>query len=420
MSIRATTFRNLVIFVSLVFDLCAHANPCQGRGTIVFFVNGVFNDKKTADLNLKNFVRSTQPDLSEIKNLKYKLAWVEGMSKVKQTALAAVQRGVDDFQHFWLWIDGLEEAPTWFNDILKKTVFNSSFFSDTVLPRLNEHLELYSDGIIQGFQFIIVSHSVGNFYANSALRTLPNYVSSALQGSINKRRQENPYYPTSKEMIGNIQIASPAGATVDSSPWVTFKDDKVLNWIKFTGTLPGNVEANGVSSSDLRGHSFSSYLKVEESRQMIIQHMKFAVHQLKYPIPLHAPAATVRYQSVVNGQSTPSFSSDFYFNGRPITQTGEKSENSDNRFLQYYARCFDLRPGTVDIRAETISTRKEQSFHAFGFSGDAQDGAGLDLQMNSKHQIDHWQLGQVRVSSGKGKDPIEARVEFLKQPQLRK
>jgi hypothetical protein len=107
-----------------------------------------------ASHNLDEFRKVTKPALPEIKNLKYDLAWVEGQWAPLQLAEAVLQRGVDDFQRFWLWLYGIEKAPEWFDEIIQKTAFNPKFLDATALPLLQKHLELYSKAIFDGYQVI--------------------------------------------------------------------------------------------------------------------------------------------------------------------------------------------------------------------------------------------------------------------------
>ncbi len=84
-----------VIFCAQLFCCnLVQANPCAGRGTMVIFVNGVFNKEQDADSGLIKLDKLTRPPLSDIPNLRYDLAWVEGHSKLLQLAQATVQRGV--------------------------------------------------------------------------------------------------------------------------------------------------------------------------------------------------------------------------------------------------------------------------------------------------------------------------------------
>src|SRR5258708_5104392 len=97
--IHLVTIGKWITFSAVFFLFCASPfayalNPCSGKGTVVFFVNGIFDNLRLADSNLKEFQKSTQPTLSEIKNLKYRLAWVEDSWRPLQLAEAMVQRGV--------------------------------------------------------------------------------------------------------------------------------------------------------------------------------------------------------------------------------------------------------------------------------------------------------------------------------------
>ena len=304
----------------------AHGNtPCAGKGTKLFFVNGLFNDMKQARKNLTKLEEVTSQQLHAIQDLQYDLAWIEGESYYVQLARAVFQRGVDDFQKYWLWISGLEKAPDWFDKLVKEFVFDPKILDAFVMPRIQEHLEQYSNAILAGYDVIIVSHSIGSFYANAALRALPDYHPKALQGSISERCKRNPSYPTAAQMIGNVQIAAPVAETVNGAPWISFKDDQVLSSIRaVTPVLPGNISSQGVSPQDVRGHSLiPSYLRVGESRNAIIQYIKSLYERQKYPIPYLEPAALLQYLFIINGKNAPYFSAAFMQSGEDISSVDE-------------------------------------------------------------------------------------------------
>lgn len=119
------TFGTL-FFLSCTGPAAYASNPCAGKGTMVVFVNGIFDNKDLANSNLKEFQKSTQPSLSGVKNLKYRLAWVADSWSPLQLAEAMVQRGVDDFQRYWLWLYGLEKAPSWFDEKVRNLVTQRS------------------------------------------------------------------------------------------------------------------------------------------------------------------------------------------------------------------------------------------------------------------------------------------------------
>lgn len=402
----------LIPFAALALEV---TNPCTGKGTKIFFVNGIFDNNDQAKYNLDQLITATQPSLSSVNNLQYDLAWVENSWKPLQLAETAVQRGVDDFQRYWLWLYGLEEAPSWFEAQVQSIVTDSSILNRTVLPRLKDHLELYSNAILQGYQVIIVSHSAGGFYANVALRDLPEYTPDALQTTLLKRHQDNPDYPETESLVANIQIATPVGKTENNSPWVNFKDDQVLNWIRHVvNVLPGNINSPGTSASDLRGHGLDSYLRVDESRNLIIKDILDAHTRLKYPIPFFQNAATVEYPRAKLG-----FDASFFIGPKEITEVNERTDGNGGRMTQFIANCRDLRAGDVDIRATSIvQTAGEKNFMATGYVGNADQPGGTSLQMINPQTISHWRLGRMRVLSGRGKDPIEVEVKFLPNPEL--
>ena len=386
----------------------------------MIFVNGVFDNEAAAEANLKKFQRATEPALSGVRNLGYDLAWVEGSWAPIQLVEAMAQRGIDDFQRYWLWLYGLEKAPDWFEGEFRALVTDPKILSATVLPELHNHLELYSNAILEGYQVIIVSHSQGCFYANAALRALPGYTPASLQPSIDERHRQNPDYPEAQHLVANIQIAAPVSQTVDGSPWVSFKDDQVVGWIgKVLRVLPGNIDSPGASADDLRAHGLDAYLRVDESRTRIIQDLRDAVAKLRYPIPYFQDAATVEYPSLVHGQSRPGFSASFFAGPHDITQVDEATIGGGDRMTRFTAECRDLRPGEVDIRAESIvQAPGEKEFVSTGYVGASGSGDKTVLRMINHREISRWRLGSVRVSPGQEKDPLEVDVKYINPVDL--
>ncbi len=406
--------------LSVIFASRALANPCGGRGTFVFFVNGIYNTETKARDSLVALKNLTHVRLAHIPNLQYDLAWVEGRGKLVQLAQVASQRGLDDFQRFWLWNSGAEKAPDWFDEIVKKTLLDPMWLDGSTLPGIKGHLEKYSQAILDGYEVILVSHSSGNFYANAALRLLPEYISESLQSSLMGRRAENPYYPKPEEMTSNVQIGTPVAATVNGSPWVSFKDDSVLQPIRGTvGALPGNITASGTNPLDHRGHSLvPSYLRVSESQNRIIEHMRAAHQRMKYPIPYFARAATVEHVTFHRGKPTPhSFFPSFRLGGRDITEAQEVRSTQGDLLSQSSVGCFSLRPGTVTISARTILD--EGRMHDFSwklFVGGADASTGKAITLRARRQTQTWKLGKINVSPGNKKSPLEARIEFFGSP----
>ncbi len=364
------TINNLIVILTLTLlvgsGATARINPCTGKGLKIFFVNGLFNNFDQANKNLQEFQTATEQSLTSIPGLKYDLAWVEGEQWAPlQLAEALAQRGVDDFQHYWLWLSGLEKAPSWLEKKLQQLLTDPKILSATALPQLNEHLALYSKAILDGYRIVVVSHSSGSFYANAALRILPTYMSDASQSSIENRHKENPLYPSMKEMVGAVFIAPPVQDTWSSSPWISFKDDQVLNWSrKIVNLLPGNIDSSGVSAQDLRAHSLApSYLRVSESREKIAQHIQNEARRLRYPIPYLQFAAQVEYESVTKKRITHTLDVEFQHpDKKAITSADERNTSDGSQWQRFFVRCYELTPGIVHIFADSIVDTSPMGF----------------------------------------------------------
>ena len=86
---------------------------------------------------------------------------------------------------------------------------------------------------------------------------------------------------------------------------------------------------------------------------------------------------------------------------------------------RFTAECRDLRPGEVDIRAESIvQAPGEKEFVSTGYVGASGSGDKTVLRMINLREISRWRLGSVRVSPGQEKDPLEVDVKYINPVDL--
>jgi hypothetical protein len=219
------------------------AKSCEGRGTVFFFGNGMFNTKYEAQDSLDKLTEKMKfqmiPD--QQKNIKFDFAYKTDESVLIQLFNVVNQKGIDEWENFWLWLSSLKKAPEWFQELMKSQAVEVLKNGMIGFDDLKNHFEKYSDYIREGYNVILVSHSQGNFYANQAMRNLSDYVDASLTGSLSEKRKENPFFPDFFEIFSNIQVATPVSFTVHASPWSTFQDDWIMDFVrKFSGALPAN------------------------------------------------------------------------------------------------------------------------------------------------------------------------------------
>ena len=367
------------------------------------------------ELNKKGLVDSKKPLVLDI-------AYKHSESLVEQLLHVAEQRGLDDFDNFWLWYTSSIEPPDWFKAALNKITTELLQKRTADFIDLDDHLKKYEDYIEKGYNVILVSHSQGNFYANQILRRLPNLID---------RRAINSLFPKYVDLFGNIQVATPVSATLNNSPWITFKDDLVINGVRsLLGTLPGNIQSPGIGAppeGDLMGHNFiRAYLRNSESRSKILNEVDTAYRRLRYPIPFFQPTVVVE-QDVSNQENSASIYFDFYkkHSNREFTLHYSKQINTELRTESDYIKCFELPLGETLLTAETILDGVEQ--HDFNFRAwpdgivDPNKEKSVPLSIHATGGgTQEWTLGVIKTKPGEGKDPLQVHVEIYTQPQLRK
>lgn len=408
-----------------------NASSCQGRGTVVFFGNGMFNSKRDADSSrkaLENFLKRA-PVFNHEKDLKVDLAYKRNEGVLEQLAVVAIQKGITYFEDYWLWLSSLEEAPDWFKETMKSASIDVLEESAKHFSDLEEHFEGYARYVRNGYNVILVSHSQGNFYANQTMRNLSRYTDASLTGSIEEKKQINPFFPKFFDLFVNIQVATPVSATINDSPWLTFKDDLVMAAVRqSTGALPANLSTSGIGlppNGDFLGHNFVyAYLRNEESRNKILSNIQNAYSKLHYPIAYFKNAFLITHSHSVDNNA------DVFFETRDPSWSdygGGHDEKWPNPNLQVQmdsANCFELKPGDSKIIAETIvPDRKSATFQyrAWPEGGvDLKKEKSIDVSFQASEGVEWWDVGVIHTKAGSGKEPLDVQIEIYPQPRLRR
>jgi hypothetical protein len=85
---------------------------------------------------------------------------------------------------------------------------------------------------------------------------------------------------------------------------------------------------------------------------------------------------------------------------------------------QQWVDCYDLRPGVVNIQAESFSDKNEtKEFTVKAYIGSSNSQSLKTLTITNHDDSERWRLGRIHISQGKSKDPIEANVQYLEQPE---
>jgi hypothetical protein len=205
----------LLTFIAIL-PLTGNASPCQGRGTVVYFGNGMFNSKRDAhdSRDALEKILKQAPFLDHEKDLKVDLAYKRNEGVPEQLVVVAIQKGITEFENYWLWLSSLEEAPEWFKETMRSASISVLEEGAKHFADLDEHFEGYARYVRNGYNVILVSHSQGNLYANQTMRNLAKYTDASLTGSIEEKGQHNPFFPKLFDLFANIQVATPVSAPI--------------------------------------------------------------------------------------------------------------------------------------------------------------------------------------------------------------
>ncbi len=257
----------LLIVFSPVCINDAQASYCTKK-TNIFFGNGMFNDQEMAQLSsdcLKD--RFFQSGVLNQDQWKFDVSYNYD-EKLLSIFQVFRQREGERTAKFWRWIGGLSLAPEWFQTLAIDLSTRGDLQAAVIDADLRRHIQNYKRLLMEGGRVLVVGHSQGNLYANSAHTNLANDPD---------RIQMNAF--------GLVAVATPSGRVADSGPHITRTDDLVINSVRllYPDTLSGNV-TNTASDSDWKHHSFiDSYLDGDVSGPLIADQVFAVADSLAWP-----------------------------------------------------------------------------------------------------------------------------------------
>jgi hypothetical protein len=411
----------------------AFANSCEGKGTVFFFGNGMFTTKESARMSRDRLEESINygVSLGTSKDIQYDIAYKTNESILIQILNVAAHKEIDNWESFWLWLSSLKQPPKWFQDKILLVAAEALKIGTVAFEDIQDHFETYSRYIRQGYNVILVSHSQGNFYANQAMRKLPPYADSSLTGSLLDKRK-NPFFPKFFDIFANVQVATPVLATINLSPWSTYKDDLVILLVreKLGGVLPANLKTSGIGfppDGDLLGHFFvEAYLRNPEARGKILSDIQAQYNKLKYPIVYFQKAVLLEYRwhhyGKENNLSTPDANLFFKIlseSRKDIGSSREERPNPNEIVEQSFADCNDLPQGTSKIFLDVDSDeKKEVSFEVWP-TGNKENEKPTLVSFQVKKGFSSWEVGMIHTEEGLGKEPLLVKTEIYPQPKPR-
>jgi hypothetical protein len=261
----------LMLFVSstLLAPTFVQASLCAQK-THVFYGNGMFNDQELATKSYKRLEDNLKSagDLSDDQ-------WIFDVSynhdeKIFSLFQVYLQRRGETVSDYWRWLSGLWLAPEWFQAITLDMAARVDQAQAVIDADLRSHVQRYKTLLMEGSRVLVVGHSQGNLYANSAYTNLA-YDENDLP----------------MEAFGIVAVATPSGRVAGGGPHITRDDDLVINSVRlfYPGTLDGNI-TNSNTNSDWKNHSFiDAYLDGDQSGPMIVNTALAVANGLSWPEP---------------------------------------------------------------------------------------------------------------------------------------
>ena len=422
--IGATVKNNILLILLGLISNSTWGKPCLGKGTKIYYGNGMFNSKIEALNSLEHLKNHTEylKAIYTDKELEYDISYKPSERFLAQLFNVFLEKQTDNFELFWLWLNSNIQQPEWYKKALLEQYRNFFGIKEKYYREIRSHLEKYNRAIYQGYNVILVSHSQGNLFANQAARNLGDYINSGYLETINEFRAKNPMYPEFKDIFANIQVATPNAATEMDSPWTTLNDDLHINLIRsLSGALRANIFTPGAhlaNGGDLLGHSFvKAYLRNNESRKKIISDIESAFKRLKYPISQIQKLATITdvkdFRDKNYGDLMISTHDDInYYDFRRI---------EDNKLKTYSgSHCSELTAREYTIMLEAHRPFKPYDAQIEGWPDGANNPETEQKQLISlsiKKSWEKYKLGSIRAAAGTGKEPLDVEVELYNPPK---
>lgn len=258
-----------ILFLAFFFsiNLSAYAQTCDDpdnpKPTRAYFVNGMNNDQTNRRLGLAAITSLLGSDYE------VRLS-TNNNDKGLDLLLELYRQKVNEPSQFWEWVANINISPNWF-----KTYFYE-YMADYADIEYDTDLDLrvmvaqYIRDLRSGKKVILVAHSQGSFYANTAYQ----YIAVK--------------YPQYKDSISIVAIATPAARILGNGRWHTNSLDIVVKGVReitSVGVLPANFSQ--FTPADISHHSLrASYLPVRGAliKQDVAQLESLLVTPVKDPV----------------------------------------------------------------------------------------------------------------------------------------
>ena len=227
----------------------------------IFFANGMFTKLHKAiearDILESLFMPKINPDETVI----FYLSYNDNESIIPQLVEVARQRLFSNWSSFYMYLIKPHLAPQWFSDTmitLSSAVNKLEYVIDT---DLRKHVSRYEEELKRG-KIVVVAHSQGNFYANSAYKLVDS------------------------DNFRIVSVANPDDHVGGCKPYpyVTLNRDKVINEVRkiFPLTLSGNMDNSSYHIFGLNHSFINDYLEGDNTGPEILRLMRNAIDNMEF------------------------------------------------------------------------------------------------------------------------------------------
>jgi hypothetical protein len=235
---------------------------CVPNKTMIYFGNGMNTDFQDAKLNLCGFQSKMAGIFPEATPISWGISYNQKEDWFTQLLEVARQENSDNFSSFFEWMGDLNAAPQWFRDWMISAAKTFSTYEYVNDEDLQKHVQRYRADILEGNRIILVAHSQGNFYANSAGLSL------------------------SSNSFRIVSVGTPANSVWGGGEYTTLTNDLVVNAVRTV------VDASTLPGTTINSHSYewlnhlweNSYLNGDVSGPRIISQIQTAFAQTPFPI----------------------------------------------------------------------------------------------------------------------------------------
>jgi hypothetical protein len=259
------------LFLIAIVSASAHAQGTPATPTNVYTLNGVLVKFVDARANLLALKYRVQPYLSDEENLVTDFFFIyndtQGFDDLLEVLLASLGLGVG---RFWEWLAGLEPFPDavegFFHRLAQYSIWVANALDQNTINRV---MDTARDAIKACKRVVVVAHSQGNLYLNSAVAN-DAFLTATQRKSFGT---VNVAVPDDRVQMNVTEFTTIKYTTVDLDliihPLVTLARTLVLQ----PPPLPANTNDGYVNPfARALNHSFTaSYMAFDESRSRIVQ-----------------------------------------------------------------------------------------------------------------------------------------------------